>query len=134
MGKHLFLSILIAFDTLGRQVWPVNFKKGIDTTTLARSLLNSILHVTVTRPTSQQRIELVARSTKGSTKMLILTRKRNDAIRIGDNIVVRVMHTSKGSVKIGIDAPDSVRIVRGELHDLTMTHEDGTADALLLHH
>lgn len=66
--------------------------------------------------------------------MLILTRKRNDSIRIGDNIVVRVMHTSKGCVKIGIDAPDSVRIIRGELHDMTMTHEDCTADALMLQH
>ncbi|HEY4261523.1 MAG TPA: carbon storage regulator [Schlesneria sp.] len=66
--------------------------------------------------------------------MLILTRKRNDSIIIGDNIVVRVMHTSKGSVKIGIDAPDSVRIIRGELHDMTMTHEDGIADTLLLQH
>jgi sRNA-binding carbon storage regulator CsrA len=44
------------------------------------------------------------------------------------------MHTSKGSVKIGIDAPDSVRIIRGELHDMTMTHEDGVADTLLLQH
>lgn len=47
--------------------------------------------------------------------MLILTRKRNDSIRIGENIVVRVMRTAKGSVKIGIEAPDSVRIVRGEI-------------------
>lgn len=49
--------------------------------------------------------------------MLILTRKRNESIRIGDNIVVRVMRTSNGSVKIGIEAPDSVRILRGELSD-----------------
>jgi carbon storage regulator len=49
--------------------------------------------------------------------MLILTRKRNESIRIGDNIVVRVMRTANGSVKIGIEAPDSVRILRGELSD-----------------
>ena len=75
--------------------------------------------------------------------MLILTRKRNDSIRIGDNIVVRVMRTAKGSVKIGIEAPDSVRIVRGELNDvgdfvsdvsLEPTHEDCTAEALMLQH
>lgn len=75
--------------------------------------------------------------------MLILTRKRNDSIRIGENIVVRVMRTAKGSVKIGIEAPDSMRIVRGELNvhgDLVNvvaaepTHDDCTADALMLQH
>ena len=46
--------------------------------------------------------------------MLILTRKRDDSIKIGEDIVIRVMRTGKGSVKIGIEAPASVRIVRGE--------------------
>ena len=75
--------------------------------------------------------------------MLILTRKRNDSIRIGDNIVVRVMRTAKGSVKIGIEAPDSMRILRGELNEAgelvgmvaaELSHEECTADALLLQH
>lgn len=73
--------------------------------------------------------------------MLILTRKRNESIRIGDNILVRVMRTTKGSVKIGIEAPDSVRVIRGELsaenhadvHD-EPTHEICSIDALLLQH
>ena len=49
--------------------------------------------------------------------MLILTRKRDDSIKIGEDIVIRVMRTGKGSVKIGIEAPASVRIVRGELNE-----------------
>ena len=49
--------------------------------------------------------------------MLILTRKRDDSIKIGEDIVVRVMRTARGSVKIGIEAPASVRIVRGELNE-----------------
>ena len=49
--------------------------------------------------------------------MLILTRKRDDSIKIGDDIVIRVMRTARGSVKIGIEAPASVRIVRGELNE-----------------
>lgn len=49
--------------------------------------------------------------------MLILTRKRDDSIKIGDDIVIRVMRTGRGSVKIGIEAPASVRIVRGELNE-----------------
>ena len=74
--------------------------------------------------------------------MLILTRKRDDSIRIGDDIVVRVMRTARGSVKIGIEAPETVRIVRGELFDVETSaisladdesHEACT-DALLLQH
>lgn len=49
--------------------------------------------------------------------MLILTRKRDDSIKIGEDIVVRVMRTARGSVKIGIEAPASVRIVRCELNE-----------------
>ena len=53
--------------------------------------------------------------------MLVLTRKRDEEIKIGNDIVIRVMKTAKGSVKIGIDAPPSVRVLRGEV---------ATADAL----
>ena len=47
--------------------------------------------------------------------MLVLTRKRDEFIKIGSDIVIRVMKTGKGSVKIGIEAPGSVRILRGEI-------------------
>jgi carbon storage regulator CsrA len=74
--------------------------------------------------------------------MLILTRKRDESIRIGEDIVLHVMRTSKGSVKIGIEAPASIRIARGELHcvaagadsTVDVTAEVCSADALLLHH
>jgi len=57
--------------------------------------------------------------------MLVLTRKRDGVIRIGENIVIRVIRTGKTSVKIGVDAPANVRVVRGELSPLLM----GTGDA-----
>lgn len=47
--------------------------------------------------------------------MLVLTRKQDGVIRIGENIVIRVIRTGKSSVKIGVDAPASVKVVRGEL-------------------
>ena len=47
--------------------------------------------------------------------MLVLTRKRDELITIGENIVVKVISTGRGSVKIGIDAPKEVRILRAEL-------------------
>ena len=49
--------------------------------------------------------------------MLVLTRKLSEGIRIGDDILVKVIRTGKGSIKIGIDAPDDMRVVRAELFD-----------------
>lgn len=48
--------------------------------------------------------------------MLILTRKRSETIQIGDDVVIKVIRTGRGSVKLGIDAPQNVRVLRGELN------------------
>lgn len=50
--------------------------------------------------------------------MLVLTRKRDEIIRIGSDIVIRVIRTGPTSVKIGVAAPNDVRVVRGELAPL----------------
>lgn len=55
--------------------------------------------------------------------MLVLTRKLAEGIRIGDDILVKVIRTGKGSIKIGIDAPDDMRVVRAELFDEEMQVE-----------
>lgn len=47
--------------------------------------------------------------------MLVLTRKRSEMIQIGDDIVIKVIKTGRTTVKIGIDAPDHVRVLRAEL-------------------
>jgi carbon storage regulator CsrA len=47
--------------------------------------------------------------------MLVLARKLDEAITIGDNIVVKVISVDKGVVKLGIDAPHDISIVRNEL-------------------
>jgi len=47
--------------------------------------------------------------------MLVLTRKKDEAIRIGDDIVIKIIATDKNSVRIGIEAPDDVMILREEL-------------------
>ena len=49
--------------------------------------------------------------------MLVLTRKSQDSIRIGDNITVTGLRIKGNTVRIGVEAPESVRIVRGELSD-----------------
>ena len=47
--------------------------------------------------------------------MLVLTRKVDDAIRIGNDIVITILSIDKKSVRIGIDAPENVMILREEL-------------------
>ena len=47
--------------------------------------------------------------------MLILTRKAGEKLQIGDDITVTVTRIDKHCVKIGIEAPADVSIMRGEL-------------------
>lgn len=47
--------------------------------------------------------------------MLVLSRKKGDAILIGDDIQIRVVKIDEGSVKLAISAPKSVTILREEL-------------------
>ncbi|OIO67187.1 MAG: carbon storage regulator [Zetaproteobacteria bacterium CG1_02_53_45] len=54
--------------------------------------------------------------------MLILTRKKGEAIAIGDNIQIQVLNVKGGQVRIGIDAPRDVRVNREE----RMEAEDNT--------
>lgn len=49
--------------------------------------------------------------------MLILSRKPDESIVIGDNITVKVVSVEKGVVKLGIEAPSHIGIVRSELLD-----------------
>lgn len=56
--------------------------------------------------------------------MLVLTRKKSQLIQIGDNIVIKVIRTGPGTVKLGIEAPSHVRVMRGELDEkLTRLYE-----------
>lgn len=52
--------------------------------------------------------------------MLVLTRKENDAILIGDDIKITVVSISGDKVRIGIDAPSTVKILRRETIDQTI--------------
>ena len=46
--------------------------------------------------------------------MLILTRKLGESIQIGDDIVIRIVELRRSRVRIGIDAPSSIRVQRDE--------------------
>lgn len=47
--------------------------------------------------------------------MLVLSRKVGERLVIGGNITVVISRVAGNRVTIGIEAPDDVRIVRGEL-------------------
>jgi carbon storage regulator len=47
--------------------------------------------------------------------MLVLSRRENERIRLGDSIVVTVVRLSGDRVRLGIDAPSDVLVLRDEL-------------------
>ena len=47
--------------------------------------------------------------------MLVLSRKQQQQIKIGDQITVSILRVKGNTVRVGIEAPREVRVVRGEL-------------------
>ncbi len=57
--------------------------------------------------------------------MLVLTRKLDEKIQIGDNITITLIRVQGNTVRIGIDAPRDIRVIRAELAKL-----EGMIDSL----
>ena len=55
--------------------------------------------------------------------MLVVTRKTDESITIADNIEITILEIAKDKVKIGINAPQEVKIFRSELKLLRQTNE-----------
>lgn len=47
--------------------------------------------------------------------MLVLTRRTGEQIQIGDEVLITVIQLQNGKVRLGIKAPTSIPIIRGEL-------------------
>ncbi len=47
--------------------------------------------------------------------MLVLSRKESQRIRVGDSVVVTIVKIGGDKVRIGIEAPDDVLVLRDEL-------------------
>ena len=47
--------------------------------------------------------------------MLVLTRKQGEQIRIGEDVVITVVRTKGKAVRLGIQAPAHVPVLRGEI-------------------
>ena len=50
-------------------------------------------------------------------RMLVITRQPGDSILIGEDIRIIILEVSGDKIKIGIEAPRSVRIMRSEVLD-----------------
>ncbi|MEL1136142.1 carbon storage regulator CsrA [Desulfitobacterium sp. THU1] len=59
--------------------------------------------------------------------MLALTRKVGERIVIGDNIVVTVVSVKGDSVRLTIEAPNEVKIYRGEIYDAIVAENEKAA-------
>jgi carbon storage regulator len=49
--------------------------------------------------------------------MLVLTRKKNESIIIGDDIVVTIVDIQNGKIRLGVQAPREVPVHRQEIYD-----------------
>lgn len=56
--------------------------------------------------------------------MLILQRKAGESVRIGENITVSIVSVDSGRVRIAIDAPTEVPILRSELIETIAVNQD----------
>lgn len=61
--------------------------------------------------------------------MLVITRQTGDSLRIGEDIIVTVLEVNGDRVKIGIDAPRSVPIMRSEVLDTQKSNQDADRSA-----
>ena len=61
--------------------------------------------------------------------MLVVSRKIGERILIGEQITVTVVKVSNGGVRIGIEAPAEMAIVREELAEQLRLAEQATLDA-----
>lgn len=61
--------------------------------------------------------------------MLVLTRKTDEKILIGEDIVITVIEMRNDSVRIGIEAPRAVKVHRAEVVDAVSQENRSAADS-----
>ena len=61
--------------------------------------------------------------------MLVLSRKPTESILIGDSVVITVLEIRGNKVRIGIDAPREIHVLRSELQRATLELPTGIVPA-----
>jgi carbon storage regulator len=49
--------------------------------------------------------------------MLVLTRKPDESIKIGEDVTITIVDITGGKVKIGVAAPKNIRVIRTEVYE-----------------
>lgn len=62
--------------------------------------------------------------------MLILSRKINEKIMIGDDISVSIIEIRGDQVKLGVDAPRAIKVFRQEVFDAIKAENKAAADSI----
>jgi len=62
--------------------------------------------------------------------MLILSRKTNEKIMIGDDISISIIEIRGDQVRIGVDAPKSVKVFRQEVFDAIKAENKAAAQSI----
>lgn len=60
--------------------------------------------------------------------MLVLSRKESQRIRLGDSIVITIVKISGDKVRVGIDAPANVLVLRDELEVYVASADDAAGE------
>lgn len=56
--------------------------------------------------------------------MLILSRRESERVYLGDDIVLTIVRVNGDKVRIGVEAPPNVKILRNELENLRQFPKD----------
>ena len=62
--------------------------------------------------------------------MLILTRKTNEKIKIGNDITITIIEVRGDQVKVGIEAPKDVKVFRQEVFNAIQTENKAAAESI----
>lgn len=62
--------------------------------------------------------------------MLVITRKRDEAIVIGHGIEVRVLRIGRDGVRLGVTAPTSIPVHRTEIYNMVSSENRAAAEGL----
>ncbi|MEY4699948.1 MAG: hypothetical protein RL326_135, partial [Pseudomonadota bacterium] len=68
---------------------------------------------------------VVCRQSRGVGVMLVLSRKRDESIMIGDDIVITVVEIRGDKVRLGVEAPTDVSVHRQEVYDAIQREKKG---------